>query len=208
MYRLSHTVAEIKTEDYIRDYRDVAKFIAYCKQCNRYNACWACPPFDFDIDEYISAYDTAYIIGTKIILDAAVMKENESPAWCKDISRRVIEEVRRMADNRLLEMEREYPGSKAFFAGTCVGCSLDQCTRISGEPCVCPDKIRPSLESVGFDIGKTSSDLLHIELKWSADGLLSEYFTLVSGFLTNRQLPESIVFSETANDQVKESLKY
>ena len=46
----------------------------------------------------------------------------------------------------------------------------------------------PSLESLGFDIGKTASELLGIELKWSEPGSsgLPEYFTLVSGFFSSR----------------------
>lgn len=55
-------------------------------------------------------------------------------------------------------------------------------------PCRYPDRIRPSLESLGFDIGKTASELLGIELKWSEPGSsgLPEYFTLVSGFFSSR----------------------
>ena len=43
-------------------------------------------------------------------------------------------------------------------------------------------------ESLGFDIGKTASELLGIELKWSEPGSsgLPEYFTLVSGFFSSR----------------------
>lgn len=57
-----------------------------------------------------------------------------------------------------------------------------------GRPCRYPDRIRPSLESLGFDIGKTASELLGIELKWSEPGSsgLPEYFTLVSGFFSSR----------------------
>ena len=40
----------------------------------------------------------------------------------------------------------------------------------------------------GYDIGKTASELLGIELKWSEPGSsgLPEYFTLVSGFFSSR----------------------
>lgn len=188
MYQLYHTVAEIGTADFIRDYRDADKFIGFCKRCRKYGACWACPPFDFDVDEYISAYERAYIIGTKVYLNDVVSGETGSPADRKEAAYRIFEEARRKLDDRLLEMERERPGGKAFFAGSCVGCTLDACTRIVGLPCICPDKIRPSLESVGFDIGKTSSELLGIELKWGNGDSLPEYYTLVSGFFTNDSL--------------------
>jgi predicted metal-binding protein len=61
----------------------------------------------------------------------------------------------------------------------------DKCTRIKGKPCISPDKVRPSLESFGFDVSKTSLQLLNVEMKWSLEGVLPPYFVLVSGFLTN-----------------------
>ena len=51
-------------KELIHRYRNVEKFIGYCKECSRYNACWACPPFDFNADEYLTPYGIAYINGT------------------------------------------------------------------------------------------------------------------------------------------------
>lgn len=55
------------------------------------------------------------------------------------------------------------------------------CTRPEGLPCRHPDRVRPSLEACGFDIGRTTSELFGIELKWGAEGKLPEYLTLVCG---------------------------
>lgn len=49
-------------------------------------------------------------------------------------------------------------------------------------PCRHPELVRPSLEACGFDIGRTTSELFGIELKWGADGKMPEYLTLVCGF--------------------------
>jgi uncharacterized CHY-type Zn-finger protein len=72
-YVLNYYSAEIEVEELIRHYRDTEKFITYCKECNRYNACWACPPFGFNTDAYLTIYQTAHIFGTKIILDDALL---------------------------------------------------------------------------------------------------------------------------------------
>jgi predicted metal-binding protein len=169
-YKVSHITVETGLKDYIRNYRDADKFIVYCKQCDRYNACWSCPPFDFDTAEVISAYDTAYLTGTKILLDDDVIKENTGWERCTKITYLIIEEVRRNLDRRLLSLEREFPGSRAFFAGTCHICPQDECERIKGKPCIAPERIRPSLESFGFDMAKTAAELLNIEMKWSHNG--------------------------------------
>ena len=188
-YKVSHFIVSIKTDDYIGNYRDVDTFVVYCKECNRYNACWSCPPFDFDMEEYIFPYKIAYIIGTKIILDTDVIRENTGLELCNKAAYNIVEEVRLSLDRKLLEMETVFPGSKAFFGGTCHICPLGECTRIKGKPCIKPDKVRPSLEAFGFDITKTSSELLNIEMKWSNNGVLPEYFTLVSGFFTSKEIP-------------------
>lgn len=174
--------ALIPVKEYSLHYRDVEKFIEFCKECHNYGTCWACPPYDFDTTEVISKYKNAYIIGTKIIPKDTSSKDTE---WVKQISHKLLAHARIILDEKLLVLEKAYPDSRAFYAGTCFACSNGSCTRIKRMSCINPDRVRPSLEAFGFDIEKTSADLLHIELKWSSDGLFPEYYTLVSGFFTN-----------------------
>ena len=53
----------------------------------------------------------------------------------------------------------------------------------SGKPCVHPDEMRYSIESLGGDVVKTAAELLGTEIKWAASGELPEYFLLVGGLL-------------------------
>lgn len=190
MYGILHFIAEVNLADYLKDYRDAPRFMEYCKVCERYDACWSCPPFGFDPEEYISPYETAYLIGTKIILNENTIENNRGWDKCRKTASGILKRVRAGLDRKLLALEKQYPVSRAFFAGTCCICPASACTRIEGRACIVPEKIRPSLESFGFDIGKTSSELLHIELKWSQDGILPEYLTLVSGFFTQETIPD------------------
>ena len=41
--------------------------------------------------------------------------------------------------------------------------------------------MRPSLEAIGFDISLTAKELLGLDIRWSHNGLLPEYLTLVCG---------------------------
>ena len=182
---ISHVLAEIGTQEFIHAFCDPDKFIVFCKQCNKYNACWSCPPYNFDTFSYLNRYEKAHVIGTKIILDEYIRNSLKDSEGQKEYGRQVIKEVRAGLDEWLLNLEERYPQSMAFFAGTCHRCPEGQCTRINNLPCIYPDKIRHSLESFGFDIGKTAKELLKIDLKWSNDGKLPEYFTLVSGFFSN-----------------------
>lgn len=187
MYSISNYISCITINEYVKDYRDTDKFILFCKQCNKYGTCWACPPYDFNTDNYILKYDKAYIIGTKITLSDCMgiecgVEKNRLTA------KRIITDVRKILDSQLLKLEKEVSDSMAFFAGTCYVCEPEDCTRTTGNVCRYPDKMRHSLESFGFDIGKTTENLLGIELKWSIDGSLPEYLTLVSGLLTNSDI--------------------
>ena len=196
MYTLSHIHAEIPLHEYICNYRNVEKFIVYCKECNRYNRCWACPPFDFDQEKYISGYEKLYIIGTKIVLNEQVIKENQGNELATKTTYQIIEKVRANLDEKLLELEKIFPKSKAFFGGTCHICPAEKCTRIKGKPCIAPDKVRPSLEAFGFDITKTATELLRLEILWSHNGVLPKYFVLVSGFFTNKEIPNFLSLIE------------
>lgn len=161
---------------------------AFGRQCRRYNTCWACPTFTFDVDQYLSHYELALIIGTKI-----------TPLYPEKITdtisygNELIETERKRTDDLLLELEKTHNG-RAFFPGSCLLCS--SCTRAEGKPCLYPERVRPSLEACGFDIGKTSSELLNIELKWGEHGKMPEYLTLVSGifFTPKEHASPNIVF--------------
>lgn len=171
--------ATIPVADYIAHYRDAEKFIGFCRQCRRYNTCWTCPPFAFDVDQYLSQYELALIIGTKI-----------TPLYPDKITDTIsygnglMEMERKRTDDLLLKLEKTHNG-RAFFPGSCLLCS--SCTRAGRKPCLSPERVRPSLEACGFDIGKTSSDLLNIELKWGEHGKMPEYLMLVSGIFFTPQ---------------------
>lgn len=165
--------ATISVSDYMNHYRDAEKFIGFCRQCQRYNTCWACPPFTFDVKGYLSQYEIALIIGTRITplhpekITDVILYGNELMAM-----------ERKRTDELLLKLEKEHNG-RAFFPGSCLLCP--SCTRETGKPCLYPDKVRPSLEACGFDIGKTTTELLNIELKWGENGKMPPYLMLVSG---------------------------
>ena len=160
------------------------KFIVFCRRCNRYDRCWACPPYDFDISARIGKYKYICITGTQIVPDPSSVPT--IPAGTeKEVVIGLLTEVRLQLDSWLRWLETEYPGSLACYAGTCHLCPDDTCTRITGQPCRHPHLIRHSLESFGFDLGRTAEELLHIPLVWSDGVKFPEYLMLVSGLFTD-----------------------
>ncbi len=155
----------------MKRFRDAERFIGFCRQCGNYGKRWGCPPFDYDPAEKLAAYDTAEIIATRIYPDREGLPLSEAAA--------IMRPVRERIEAELLHREKE-TGSLAFtFVGECLHCPPATCTRLCGLPCRHPDKVRPSLEAYGFDLGRTLTELFGIDLLWSTDGTLPTYLTLI-----------------------------
>lgn len=185
MNTIAHYFNQIPVQEYAAHYRDADYFITLCRQCPRYENSWACPPFEPPYaDRFLQPpYGTVHLIATQIQTDRS---EHNDPQTIEERDIRIkstIETVREKTDATLLKLEKIYPGSRAFFAGSCIRCQDTGCTRKEGLPCLFPDRVRPSLESIGFNIGKTTTELFQLELKWSTDTRLPEYFVLVSGLI-------------------------
>ncbi|MBQ9644926.1 MAG: DUF2284 domain-containing protein [Prevotella sp.] len=166
-------VVETDVKSYVDGYRDAERFLDCCRQCRAYGHRHGCPPFDYDPIDVISRYEHLRIIGAKIMVDDRSLPLSEVNSLMAPVAIEL--------NTELLQMEAETGGVACGFAGTCPYCNGAPCTRLRGKPCRHPDKVRPSLEAWGFDIGKTAQQLLGIELKWGTDGRAPEYLTLVCG---------------------------
>ena len=179
-YKVEDLTHELDAGEYIAHFRDVERFRKFCTTCTQYGKSWGCPPFDFDEEDYISGYDRALIVLTKITPEDPMIPFLE-------ITRLILPERLRI-ERQLLDMEKKYGGRAFSYIGTCLHCSEALgCTRPLHQPCRHPDLVRPSLESFGFDIGKTTHELFGIDIKWRRGDFVPEYLLLVSGFFHNDQ---------------------
>lgn len=181
-YTARDYTASLPAADFIARFRDAERIAGYCRACPNYGRSWACPPFGFDLEEYLSGYATALIVATKITPAREGHPFSEAG--------RLIRPERVRHERLLLDMERRYGGRAFAYAGTCLYCPAGECARIAGKLCRHPEWVRPSLEACGFDLCRTTGELLGIPLRWSGDGLLPEYLTLVSGFFHNERTVE------------------
>ena len=169
--------ASLPAERYIAVYRDARRFAACCRACPNYGRSWACPPFDFDMDEYLSGYRTALIIASKVT--------PVHPGLPLSASQELLRPVRMRHERMLLDLEKRYGGRAFAYAGTCLYCPKESCARLEGKPCRHPELVRPSLEACGFDLSRTTEELMGIPLRWGEGDRMPEYLTLVSGFFHN-----------------------
>ena len=189
-YTLTHMVANIPLEEYVRDYRDKERFMGYCTQCGQYGKRWSCPPYNFDVDEYIAGYQQVLIIGTKITFEASYRHSFTTAKERNEASNEAMKTAIRMMDECHRKLEEENPGSLSFTGAKCFLCEPEPCARLMNEPCRHPEQMRHSLESVGFDISKTASQLLGMELKWATGVELPEYLILVTALFVKGESPK------------------
>lgn len=192
MYTLEINETRIPVKRLITDFQDRERFLDFCKECHNYNKRWSCPSLSFDENDFLLNYKNAHLISTRVIFNKEV-RESIRGEDINKVSNDTIKEVRNMLSDALLSLEGTYPSSISIVSGGCNICK--ECTRTYNKPCFYPEKMRYSLNTFGFDISKLLTELFHIELKWGKD-MLPEYYTLVSAFLTNEDLPLNLMKSK------------
>ena len=180
--KVSSKQVTIDAGEFIRRYRDVDRIRAFCLQCPGYGKSWSCPPFDFDPTTVTDGFKTVTVMGTTIEFDEQTRAACTTADQSRVKSREAINQVMKTLLPQLYEQERQTPGSRCF-TFRCELCP-EGCTRPQGKPCRHPDKMRHSLESVGFDLVAVMHDLLGIDLEWSTDGSLPKHITLVTALFT------------------------
>lgn len=184
MYKIVEYNAQIDIDRYLKDYVDISTFLEYCKQCPNYNQIWSCPSYDFDVEEYWKQYKHLHLYGRQIIFDNAARTRTYTEEEMNQLLEHVLSKEKQILAEQLFALETDNPGSISLSAGNCQYCGKDNCSKKENQPCRYPDKMRYSIESLGGNVGKTISNLFHIELEWMEEGKLPSHFVLVSGLLT------------------------
>lgn len=195
-------IVEVELRTYIEQFRDEETILSYCKECNSYGANWSCPPFEFDIEEYLAPYGWIYLI-VQIAHPSPTHSTANHFTSSADQLFKLNRELRLPFDEELLTIEKSIVGSRALFAGSCLFCSWEKysspppehysstpqiCSRTLGEECLHPDLVRPSLEALGFDVARSYSKLFNRELKWSDGHSLPQQLTLIGGLLSKKRV--------------------
>lgn len=171
-YTVTRFETELTMEELLSEYFDFNKTHELCKACSGYAQTWACPPFDFEPEDFLRQFSVFHLIVDRI--DNSNAKDvDEAQEWL------FIEKDR--YDSEMLELEKNNPGSYGMAAQECVQCK--KCARLSGHPCVHPDKMRYSLESIGAFPVKLVHDKFGFDILWSDGESIPEYYLLVAGLL-------------------------
>lgn len=171
----------------IENYRFEQKFMELCRECANYGTNWACPPFDFDTEDYLRRYRYAHIFAVKWRHSADTIARNDTMEKAIAYSRALFHRGKEKMLTLLYRLEGQYAGSVGMSAGGCSICG--RCSRFGGQPCIHPDKVRHSPEALGFDLTMISKDFLGIEILWGRDAL-PEYQVLLNALFTTEPYRE------------------
>ena len=171
-YTITRHEAYVPMDEFLTQYFNYEETHELCKACSGYAGTWACPPFDFDPREYLEQFS-----GFRLIVD----KIDNSWASSADEAQEWLFSELEHFNLDMLEIEKTLPGSQAMAAQECQFCK--KCARLSGHPCVHPDKMRYSLESIGAFPVKLVHDKLGFDILWSDGESIPEYYLMVAGIL-------------------------
>jgi predicted metal-binding protein len=177
---------ELKTgligmRELITGFRFADRVMSYCADCPIYGKNWSCPPFDFDVEELLGRFNWVYLFGIKMIHGEETRRRVSAPQDALDYSMRLMHDVNLKMLDVLHDLERKYPLSRGASGGSCRICRV--CARVDSLPCRFPDRMRNSVESLGFDVSMITERLLGLKLVWLKDAL-PPYQVLVNALFT------------------------
>ena len=171
-YSVTRFEKELSIDELLSTYFDFEKTHKLCSACSGYAQTWACPPFDFEPEDFFRQYSVFRLIVDRI--------DNAGAADVDEAQQRLFTEKDRY-DQEMLDLEKSIPGSYGLAAQECVQCK--KCARLSGHPCVHPDKMRYSLEAIGCFPVELVHDKFGFDILWSDGESIPEYYLLVAGVL-------------------------
>ena len=188
-YTVAYRKSSMPLTVFRQKYQNREKYMAYCRECPRYNTVWSCPPLTFDVDAYLERFALVNVLCAKIILSRQVIAEADTPEKIKTVGWEILLSVKLDMEEKLRRMEKYIPESVSLSSGGCNLCKV--CSRKDGLPCRLPDKMRYSLDAFGFDLTAITKDMFDIDILWCKERL-PDYFTLIHGIMTTDEMPGNL----------------
>lgn len=175
-----------------------AEVLTFCQACKNYGKNYSCPTFDFDTATWLAGYNYATLILTiiptveladrRVELAACDYRSGTYEQYSKDnaddlfmrISMYAFEQIKHKLNDRLLEFEKRRKGAISIPPGSCSYCK--NCAKVRGEPCLYPEKLRYSLEALGFLVSSVLDVFFDYAIDWSARDFGADFVTLSAVF--------------------------
>ena len=165
--------ATLPVAEFARKFRSERSVQELCGECPNYGQRWGCPPLSEAEQRCVADYEQIELWVVQIFPSSSDSPISEAYA--------MINAQREVLEPQMLAREAEVGGRAALFTGMCLHCPGQACERVHGKPCRHSDLVRPSLEALGFDLGRVVKEVFDIEMLWGHDGRVPAYLTIVGG---------------------------
>jgi predicted metal-binding protein len=163
--------AALATRAELMRHHDPERVQGYCRSCEKYGRFWSCPPFAVLPLDGFPEWTHAVIVCQRTPIAPGTTKEQLVERFLA---------ARVSFGGQMRRLEARFPRVTALVAGHCSGCA--DCTRSEGNPCRASDRLRYSLEAVGFDVTGLAEGLAGVKIHWPRSGL-PDYLTTVGALL-------------------------
>jgi hypothetical protein len=164
--------AVLASRDELMRFHDPERIQGYCRTCEKHGQYWSCPPFAAQPLAGFPDWSHAIIVCRRTMVTPGSTREQLLDRF---------QTARVDFGDRLRKMEAAVPGSTALVAGHCSGCPT--CTRPDARPCRWPERMRYSLEAVGFDVTGLAEGLAGQKLDWPRNGAMPAHLTTIGAVL-------------------------
>lgn len=164
--------AYIEVSELMERYYDFETTLSRCRACSGFAGTWACPGFSFDPRTFWAKYSRLRLIVDRL--------SNRDLPTVERAQERLTAQ-KRLFDREMLELEKQVEGGYALAAQECMEC--EKCARLSGLPCLHPDRMRFAPEAVGILVVDLVPDKLGFPLLWSDGVSIPDYYVLAGGVL-------------------------
>lgn len=173
----------------------IEEVLSYCKGCHNYESNHSCPSFPFEIKKYLDDYAYVAVIMTKMdtiefgeYLDKIKFEDIRSAVYDKytdsseedkydkisAIAMYAFNHIKDDVTEKLLALENKQV-SISLPPGSCTRCK--SCMKERNTSCAHPEKLRYSLEALGFLVSAIYEDYFETELEFSRGTLPSAFYT-------------------------------
>ncbi len=179
MSNITMYIKEITIEELNDNFYDKERFQGYCKECGSYDKKYSCPPFSDQVDNLLDNYNYMQLIFAKIDYTDEEIATHQGKEKALEYTKETFFPIKIYIHDKLIEMESKLTDTYFSAMGSCALC--EECEKVHDRDCKYPERMRVSLEALGYDIVGMLKEYFGIEIKWANDGL-PEYYTLLGGF--------------------------
>lgn len=193
-------------------------FVAYkpdeayegCRRCSNYSWNYSCPELPYTAEEYLKDYDYVIFVlaeihtepiqgyleywdvadfPSRVLTNHLKRLENKQVGLTSAVSMNLYNQIKDIMTERLLAMEDEMD-VLGLPPGSCTRCK--DCLKEIDKPCVHPEKIRHSIEALGFLVSDIYRVFFDKKLGWTS-GKLSEVIHSCNVIFTKEEIREEAI---------------